>query len=129
MTLLRLRADESYQDFESTIYQSTDSASQTTHGVRSHLVNCHYIDTYSTARDVADARLARKKDQKTLLKLTLPNGDETNLLQMVHRVLSDRITVVYPDMGINEDFFIEHMEIKALARTGEVTAHWQVRGV
>ncbi len=51
------------------------------------------------------------------------------MLQMVHRVLSDRITVVYGDMGINEDFFIEHMELDAIASTSEVTARWKGKGV
>ncbi len=129
VNLLRLRADNSYKDFESTIYQTSDSASQNDHGARSHRVNCRYIDTYDTAKDVADARLARKKDGKTRLTLVLPNGDKNNLLQMVHRVLSDRITVVYSDMGINEDFFIEHMELNAIASTGEVTARWMVKGI
>ena len=129
ITLLRLRADNSYQDFESTIYQTSDGVSQNDHGARSHLVNCRYIDTYDTAKDVADSRLARKKDGKTRLSLVLPNGDKNNLLQMVHRVLSDRITVVYSDMGINEDFFIEHMELDAIASTGEVTARWMVKGI
>ncbi|MFB3119101.1 MAG: hypothetical protein ACE1Y2_01075 [Stenotrophomonas maltophilia] len=129
ITLLRLRADKSYKDFESTIYQTSDNASQNDHGTRSHLVDCRYIDTYDTAKDVADSRLARKKDGKTRLNLVLPNGDKNNLLQMVHRVLSDRITVVYSDMGINEDFFIEHMSIDAIASTGEVTTRWKVKGI
>lgn len=129
ITLLKLRADQSYQDFESTIYQTEDSTSQSDHGKRSKVVECRYIDTYETARDVAEARLARKKDRKTWLTLTLPNGDKNNLLQMVHRVLSDRITVVYSDMGISQDFFIEHMELDVVARTGEVTARWLVQGV
>jgi hypothetical protein len=47
---------------------------------------------------------------------------------MVHRVLSDRITVVYGDMGIDQDFFIEHMQMDAVARTGELTARWLVQG-
>ena len=128
LTLLRLRADKSYQDFESTIYQTGDATSQGDHGVQSRLINCRFIDTYATARDVAGERLTRKKDRKTRLSLTLPNGDKNNLFQMVHRVLSDRITVVYSDMGINEDFFIEHIELDAVARTGEVTMHWLVQG-
>jgi hypothetical protein len=78
---------------------------------------------------VAEDRLARKKDRKTRLNLTLPNGDKNNLMQIVHRVLSDRITVVYSDMGINQDFFIEHMELDVVARTGEVSARWLVQGV
>ena len=129
VTLLKLRADQSYQDFESTIYRTEDSTSQNDHGKRSRVVDCRYIDTYETARAVAQERLARKKYRKTRLNLTLPNGDQNNLMQMVHRVLSDRITLVYSDMGINEDFFIEHMELDVVARTGEVTARWLVQGV
>ncbi|HZA23393.1 MAG TPA: hypothetical protein VFA32_12465 [Dehalococcoidia bacterium] len=78
---------------------------------------------------MAQDRLARKKDRKTRLNLTLPNGDRNNLMQMVHRVLSDRITVVYSGMGMNQDFFIEHMELDVAARTGEITARWLVQGV
>lgn len=129
VTLLRLRADNSYQDFESTIYQTGDAVSQAGHGERSRLIDCIYIDTYATARDVAQARLARKKDRKTRLSLTLPNGDKSNLMQIVHRVLSDRITVVYNEMGINQDFFIEHIALEAIARTGEVTMRWLAQGV
>jgi len=129
VTLLKLRADASFQDFESTIYQTEDAASQSDHGERSRQINCVYIDTYATAKAVADERLARKKDRKTRLSLTLPNGDRNNLMQMVHRVLSDRITVVYSDMGISQDFFIEHMELEAVASTGEVTVRWLMQGV
>ena len=129
LTLLRLRADQAYQDFESTIYQTSDTASQNDHGVRSHRIDCRYIDAYDTAKDVAATRLARQKDRKTRLSLVIPNGDKNNLLQMVHRVLSDRITVIYSAMGINEDFYIELMELDAIARTGEIRARWQVRGI
>ena len=129
VTFLRLRADRSYRDFESTIYQAEDSISQEAHGSRSRLVDCLYLDTYTTAREVAEARLSRKKARKTRLELMLPNGDRNNLLQMVHRVLSDRITVVYPDMGIDQDFFIERMELDVEARTGEFTMRWLVEGV
>ena len=129
ITLLRLQADKSYKDFESTIYQTEDTTSQADHGVRSKLVDCRFVDTYATARDVAEARLARKKDGKTRLTLTLPNGDKNNLVQMVHRVLSERITVVYSDMGINQDFFVEHITLDAVARTGEMTMRWLVQGV
>jgi hypothetical protein len=129
VTLLRLRADDSYPDFESTIYQTKDAASQSGHGERSRLIDCIYIDTYATARDVAEARLAHKKNRKTRVSLTLPNGGQNNLMQIVHRVLSDRITVVYNEMSINQDFFIEHMALDAVARTGEVTARWLVQGV
>jgi hypothetical protein len=129
VTFLRLRADKTYQDLESTLYQTGDTTSQADHGVRSRLVDCRFIDHYAAARDAADARLTRKKNRKTRLTLTLPNGDKNNLLQMIHRRLSDRITVVYAEMGINQDFFIEQVALEVTARTGAMTMRWLVQGV
>ena len=129
VTFLRLRADRAYRDLDATIYQAEDAVSRGVHGHRSRLVSCLFLDNYAAVRDAAEARLERRKARRTRLRLTLPNGDRKNLLQMVHRKLSDRITVVYPDMGIDADFFIEGMELDAEARTGEVTLRWLVQGV
>ncbi len=129
VTFLRLQANKAYQDQESTLYQAGDTASQASHGVRSRLVECRFTDHYAAARDAADSRLTRKKSRKSRLTLTLPNGDKNNLLQMVHRRLSDRITVVYSKMGINQDFFIEGMTLEATARNGAIITRWLVQGV
>ena len=129
VTFLRLRADRAYRDLDATIYQAEDAVSRGVHGHRSRLVSCLFLDNYAAVRDAAEARLELRKARRTRLRLTLPNGDRKNLLQMVHRKLSDRITVVYPDMGIDADFFIEGMELDAEARTGEVTLRWLVQGV
>ena len=150
ITLLRLQADSAYQDYAATSYRAEATGSQDDCGVRSRTVNCRFIDNYAAARQGAEARLARKGVRRTGLTLTLPNGDGANLVQMVHRVLSDRITVISSDqggnggtngggngggnggnggssLGINGDFFIEGMELDASARTGEVTARWLAR--
>ena len=129
VTFLRLRADRAYRDLDATIYQAGDAASRSAHGLRSRLVSCLFLDTYAAARDAAEARLERRKARRTRLRLTLPNGDRKNVLQMVHRALSDRITVVYPEMGIDADFFIEGMELDAEGSTGEFTVRWLVQGV
>ena len=129
VTLLKLRADRAYKFSEPTIYQTQETASQTAHGERAGEVDCRFIDNYAAAQSAAGSRLARKKERKPRLTLTLPNGDGKNLMQMVHRTLSDRVTVVYSDMGINQDFFIEGMELRVVARTGEMTARWLVQGV
>ncbi len=126
LTLLQLRADRAYSYSEPTIYQAADGVAQGVHGLRSREIDCRFIDHYAAARDVAEARLARKKTPKPRLRLTLPPGG-ANLMQMVHRRLSDRVRVSYPAMGINQDFFIEQMELEAAA--GEVTAQWLVQGV
>ncbi len=129
VTLLKLLAGGAHQDQEPTIYQAGAAGSVAEHGERSGEIDCLFIDNYAVARESAEARLARKQRRKTRLTLTLPNGGDANVAQMVHRVLSDRITVVYGEMGIGQDFFIERMTLDAAAATGEVTARWLVQAV
>ena len=129
LTLLRLMADRSYQAPEPTSYRTEDAASQLTYGIRAETVECRFIDNYEAARLGAEARLTERRSPKARLALTLPNGGGANLSQIVHRVLSDRIKVVSSYPNIDGDFFIEGMELKARARTGEVTARWLVKEV
>lgn len=129
LTLLRLMADRAYQAPEPTSYRAEDAASQVSHGIRAGTVECRFIDNYEAARLGAEARLAERSNPRARLSLTIPNGGGANLRQIVHRVLSDRIRVVSSYPKIDGDFFIEGMELRAMARTGEVTARWLVKGV
>ena len=128
VTLLRLRADRTYQALEPTSYRAEDAASQTGNGLREGTVECRFIDNYETARIGAEARLAERSNPRVRLLLTIPNGNGANLTQLVHRVLSDRIKVVGSNPNIDGDFFIEGMELKAVARTGQLVARWLVEG-
>ena len=128
--LLRLRADQAYRDFEATSYRAEDTTGpggQSGPGGSARSINCRFIDNYAAAQQGAEARLARKNLPHARLTLTLPNGDGKNLVQVVHRVLSDRIRVICSDPAVNGNFFIEGMELDATARTGEVTARWLVQ--
>lgn len=128
VTLLKLTAGNAYRESEATIYEASDSDSRRQHGERSGEVDCLFIDNYAAAREAAEARLSHRKDLRPWLSLTIPNGNGANLSQVVHRVLSDRIRVVYRDMGIDREFFIEGMTLDAVAATGQVTVRWQVSG-
>ena len=128
VTLLKLRAGSAYRESEATIYEASDADSRRRHGERSREVGCLFIDNYASAREAAESRLSRRKNPGPWLSLAIPNGSGANLSQVVHRVLSDRIRVVYGDMGIDRQFFIEGMVLDAVAATGEVTARWQVSG-
>ena len=126
VTLLRLRADRTYQALEPTSYRAEDAASQTGNGLREGTVECRFVDNYETARIGAEARLAERSNPRIRLLLTIPNGNGANLTQIVHRVLSDRIKVVGSNPNIDGDFFIAGMELKAVARTGQLVARWLV---
>ena len=127
VTLLKLTANRAYHAPDPTSCQAGDAASQTAHGLRAHTVDCRFIDHYEAARAAADARLADRRRPRARLALTIPAGSSANLAQVVHRTLSDRITVVGSNPVINADFYIEGMELKATARTGHLTARWQVK--
>ncbi len=127
VTRLRLRAARAYQALEATRYQAEPSKTPDAPGGQSVVVECRYIDNYTAARQSAESRLARKGTDKVLLWLTLPNGNGKNIIQMVHRVLSDRVKLGVGAGQLAGDCYIEGMELKAEARTGEVTARWLVR--
>lgn len=127
LALLRLQADRAYRDYEPVSCQAVNAASQTRYGVRSRVVDCRFIDHYAAARRMAAARLARRQEPRPAWILTLTGGDSGNWRQIVQRVLSDRIRVSCPERGVNGDFFIEGMELTAVARTGEVRARWRLR--
>ena len=124
LTLLKLVANHAYLAPDPTSYQAGNAASQASHALRETTVNCRFIDHYDAAKVAADARLARRAVPRIRLALTIPGGSDDNLAQIVQRVLSDRIKVVSGNPVVNADFFIEGMELKATARTGELTARW-----
>lgn len=126
LTLLRLMADRTYEALEATSYRAEDAGGQAVTGRREVTVRCRYIDNYEAARSGAEARLAHRKTARSLLLLTIPGVSGANLHQLMHRVLGDRVRVVGGNPAVDADFFIEGMEVRAVARSGEVTARWLV---
>ena len=45
------------------------------------------------AQATIDSRLARKKDPKTVLNIAVPNGSKPNLMLILQRTFSDRVTI------------------------------------
>ena len=129
LTLLRIIANRAYEAPDPTSYRAENGASQTTHGLRAAPVDCRFIDHYEAAKVAADARLSHRSWPHTQLTLTIPAGSNYNLAQVVHRVLSDRVRVVSDNPVVDSDFFVEGMELKAIARTGELTCRWLLEEV
>ena len=129
VTRLRLRADRAYEALEPTSYRAEAAASQASYGRHEGAVACRFIDNYAAARTGAEARLVQRGNPRVRLALTIPNGSPANLAQLVHRTLGDRIRVVSGNPVVAGDFFIEGMELKVTARTGELTARWLVEAV
>ena len=106
LTKLQLRGTSiAYED--PTAVEALDSTSISTYGERSKTINCLFLDRYNDGYILCTHRLARRKDPKTTIDLTLKAGDKVTLHHMIQRHISDRVTVSYSDMGISEAFYIE----------------------
>lgn len=106
ITKLQIRGNAvTYGD--ETIVEVQDATSQAAYGERRKVIVCMFIDREQGAEDLAVSREARRDDPKTVVEIKLAAGDKYTLSHMIHRRLSDRVTVNYSDMGINEAFFIE----------------------
>ncbi len=126
LTRLRLRAEDTYGALEPTSYRAENETSQTSYGLRPGVVECRYIDNYDAARQGAESRLTQRGSPGPRLALTIHNGSGKNVAEMVHRVLSDRVQVICGNPKLEDAFFIERMELSAVARTGQVAARWRL---
>ena len=84
-----------------------DATSITAYRDRFKKIECLFHDTYDNAEAVGVSRLARRKDPKTRLTLTLVGADVPTARHMMQRRMSDLVTCVYSDMGINDTFHVE----------------------
>jgi hypothetical protein len=93
------------------VLQVEDATSQTAYGKRVFRSAGKWFSTSAAAQTQIDTLLARYKDPRARLSLTIVgNRDDTHLNQVLDRTISDRITVVANNdagLGINQDFFIE----------------------
>jgi hypothetical protein len=63
------------------------------------------------ARALADVILAHRSERMPIVVITLDGGnDDDVLVQQLARDLSDRITIVETETGVNADFFVERIE-------------------
>ena len=107
LTLLKLRTLNAITYDAPVIVIAEDATSKSTYGERTRSIEARWTREVDVAQATAESRKDRKKDPKTVLNIVVPNGSKACLMLILHRHLSDRVTVSYSDMGINEDFFVE----------------------
>ena len=90
-----------------------DSASQTSFGKRTYPLVGPFIPSEQEARDYMKFLLSIHKDSMRTMRITWDgNKDDTHKTKARELDISDRITIVADNrsgLGINTDFFIEHM--------------------
>lgn len=93
--------------------QRSDDTSIANHGARSYPDSAAKWANRFDAEAIADLILNQRANRLPVVTITLTagaDGDDTRLHQMLSRDLSDRITIVDAETGINAAFFIEQIQ-------------------
>ena len=109
VTLLKARGTY-YDNLTKVTRKAEDSSSQSAYQKRTLDINGKYMTSADKASDLVTYAIGKYKDPRAELSMTITNKDTTNLIQILSREISDRITVDNDKLGVNGDFFIDHME-------------------
>ena len=109
ITLLKARGTY-YDDQTKVTLKAEDSTSQTAYQKRTLTVDGKYLTDTDTARDFTNYAIAKYKDPRAELAVSVMNQDNATLNDILGREISDRITIVNTELGLSEDFFIDYME-------------------
>ena len=129
LTLLKLRTRNAFRYQDPVLVRAEDADSRQTYGDRTMTIEARWTREADAALATVESRRDRRKDPKTVLRAVVPNGSRSNVLLMLQRSFSDRITVTYPDMGIDEDFFVEGRRITVGEGWTSVTAELLLQAV
>lgn len=77
-----------------------------------------------SASNRANVRLLDRYRAKERVKCTMHPGTKMNLMQIVHRVVSDRVQLVYTPMGINDSYHIEGQAVKVTEGGLKIDCEW-----
>lgn len=111
--------------------RAEDSTSAAAYGKRSTRIATTFCNTFERAKDRADKRLARRKDPYEIIKVTMPNGTKANMVELIHRSISDRVNVQAAALGLTAsiDFYIENFKMSVSNGGMLVTAQWELTSV
>jgi len=129
LTLLTLRTLNALTFDDPVLVVAEDATSKSTYGQRAKSIDARWTREVDVAQATIDNRLGRRKDPKTVLSVTVPNGSKANMMLVLQRRFSDRVTVSYSDMGISGDFFIEGHRIEVSEGWTHVTRELLLQGV
>jgi len=109
--LYLLKARGTYYDDQTKVTRkSEDSTSQTAYQKRTLELDGKYMTDADKAQDYVTYAIGKYKDPRAELSMSSMNQDSTILAKILALEISDRITVVNTTLGLNDDYFIDHME-------------------
>ena len=129
LTLLKLRTLNAFIFDDPLLVLAEDATSKNTYGQRIKSIEARWTREVDVAQATVDNRLSRRKDPKTALNVVVLNGSKPNMMSILQRGFSDRVTVSYSDMGVNEDFYVEGHKITVSEGWTLVTCEFLLQGV
>jgi hypothetical protein len=118
LTLARVKGEKG--SYGSTLAaRAEDATSQLEVGRRRIQHKTLHIDRYGgvnidgtpsdegSALDRARTRLNLRKQRKEIVKCSMPNSTKANMMEILHRSISDRVRVTYASMGVDDGYHIE----------------------
>jgi len=110
LTALKVRG--TYYSQDSTIVRkSTDEDSIRAYQKRTLTLGGKFMSDSDQAQNACDYGIAKYKDPQALPQIVIKgNKAAATLKQVIVREISDRVTVVNTDLGLNSDFFINAMQ-------------------
>ncbi len=113
MTLLKVRGT-AWEIQEPTESIAEDSTSEDDYGEQMLTVSLVAQQTEAAAQSLATDIIAAEKDPRAKVQITLMNGTPENLVEILARSVSDRITLVDSDMTLNEAFYINKIALNVV---------------
>jgi len=105
VTRLLVRGDGYNLQSRGSVYVE-DVTSKETFGEHSYDVKAEILTSLAQAKVLADDVESKEDTPRAKVEITLTNANKEMLTKILSLKISDRITVNYSDMGIDEDFFI-----------------------
>ncbi len=132
ITFLRLRADKGTRSAK-TAARGENSQSQQNVGRRRIQHETLHIDRYGSTTDKGSAlervtkRISQRANPKERLVLDMNHGTRANLMQILHRSISDRINVVYTPMGISDSYHVERQTVNVREGGMLLECEWELQ--
>lgn len=82
--------------------------------------------TVGGAQERAKARLGARSLPREVVKVDMTNATRANMMQIIHRSMSDMVTLNFSDMGINDKYFIERKTISMNEGNTLVECTWEL---
>ena len=110
VTFCQLRADIQ-QNTLVTGARGSDSDSQQAYGLRRQTWDTLHIADFNTAQAQVIKLLNLRKKRLARWQFVMTNATQANLMQIIHRTISERVTVVHAPITLNSDFYIERWSL------------------